>query len=157
MANPKPVPPYRLAVEMSICENDLNSLGSLSGGIPIPVSLTDISNITVVRSTGAEGSEPSCKGLALFTTAADFAIWAVDSRTALDRMFSIFASYMGFPEMEAAELFVWVEFGTYRLILTSIWPSFVNCRRTNFVKSVVHVIATEHKTGALPSQRWNKG
>ena len=59
--------------------------------------------------------------------------------------------------MEAAELFVWVEFGTYRLILTSIWPSFVNCRRTNFVKRVVHVIATEHKTGSLPSQRWNKG
>jgi hypothetical protein len=113
---------------MSICENDLNSLGSLSSGMPIPVSLTEISNMTV-RSTAAavaKGLVPSEEGLALLATAACFAFCAVDSLTALDRMVSIFASYMGLPEMEDAAVFVWAEFGTYRLILTSIWPALVN-------------------------------
>ena len=40
MASPSPVPPYRRVVEVSACSNASKTSTCLSGGIPIPVSVT---------------------------------------------------------------------------------------------------------------------
>src|SRR4029079_16133945 len=37
---PRPVPPYSLAMVASVCLNSVNRLSILSGGMPMPVSVT---------------------------------------------------------------------------------------------------------------------
>ena len=50
IASPRPVPPYRRAIDASAWLNDLNSRPSRSGGMPMPVSLTAISTSQRERS-----------------------------------------------------------------------------------------------------------
>ena len=40
IARPRPVPPKRRVMELSVCEKDWNRRGSASGGMPTPVSCT---------------------------------------------------------------------------------------------------------------------
>ncbi len=40
IASPSPVPPYRLLVDVSACENASKMLARLSSGMPMPVSRT---------------------------------------------------------------------------------------------------------------------